>query len=127
MPELVPGLVEHAPVRPVHEPVVVIGIRVGEVDEVRVQAVLLARRLDRLLERTEAPAERHLRLVAEALVVEHEHGVLLERVEDPPERHLVEGRREVDARDARAETGMDRGDRHAGRRVSHAYASLGGA
>ena len=104
-----------------------IGIRVGEVDEVRVQAVLPARRLDRLLERTEAPAEHHLRLVAEALVVEHEHGVLLERVEDPPERYLVEGRREVDARDARAETGMDRGDRHAGRRVSHAYASLGGA
>src|SRR5213592_2998340 len=125
VPELVARLVEHAPVRPVHEAAVALGIRVREIDEVRVEAILAPGRVDGRLERTEAPAERYLRLVGEPLSVEDEHGILLEGVEDLLEPRRVERLSEINALDAGAEAGMDRSDRHPTRRLRHGRASLG--
>src|SRR5256886_15526371 len=120
VPELVAGLVEHAAVVPPHQPAVSPGVDVREVDQIRVQTPLLADRVDRRLEGTETPAERHLLLVGEPLVLEDEHRILLERVADPPERYLVERPREIDALDAGAQARMDGSDRDPTHRLSHA-------
>src|SRR3989442_5852257 len=120
VPELVAGLIEHAAVVPPHQPAVSPGVDVREVDQIRVQTPLLADRVDRRLEGTETPAERHLLLVGEPLVPEDEHLILLERVEYPPERHLVERPCEIDALDAGAQARVDGSDRDPTHRLSHA-------
>ena len=120
MPELITGLVDHAPVGPVHEPATLLRIEVREIDQVRVKAVLAAERVDRRLERPEALAECQLLLVREPLVAEDEHRVLLERLEDRAESRRGERLREIHSLDLRADAGMDWPDRQPARRLGHA-------
>ena len=88
-----------------------VGIDVRQIDEVRMEAVFLADGPDRPLQRPEPLAERHLLLVGQPLLREHEHGVFLERLENPGERRVVD-RMDLDALDAGAEMRVERGDLH---------------
>ena len=110
VPKLVAGLVDHAAIGPIHELAFLLGIQVREIDQVLMQPPFLADRVDRRLERTEAPAEGHLLLVAEALIGKHEHGKLLEGVEDLLEGWLVERPSQIHPLDPGGEVGVERRD-----------------
>src|SRR6185312_11164370 len=62
-------------------------------------------------ERAEAPAERDLALVVEALVVEHQHRMGVERAADFREGRVIHRQAGIDPADLGAEVGMQRCDR----------------
>ena len=121
MPELVARLVDHPAIRPIHQLLVVIGIDVREIDQIRVKTAFLPDGGERGFEGPEALAEPHLLLIREVLVVEHEHGAVLERRGDRPEGRVVQAAGEIDALDTRAEMreqGSD-GHRHGSLLIRH--------
>src|SRR5207249_1601575 len=109
VPHLVAALVEHAAIGPNQELAVLVDV--GELDQVRMEAVFLAERLDRGLEGTEPGREPHLLLVGEGLVAEDEEGMLVERFPDVRPRAFVQRLAQGHAADLDAELGVQ--PRHA--------------
>jgi hypothetical protein len=108
VPETVADGEEPPPIVPrVHA---IVLVEIGDVGERRRQAVLVRRAQagpDRVLDLPQAPGEGELLLVAQRLIVEHEHGVAVHAVVDPCDLLLGERLGQVDAVDLGGEAWTD--------------------